>query len=57
MKEFLAQWMPVDASEHGPQLDSISAIVHWLMLLLFIGWGLYYVYVLYRFNAKRHSMT
>jgi cytochrome c oxidase subunit 2 len=54
MEKFLAQWMPVNAAEHGPQLDSISAVVHWMMLILFVGWGLYYAYVLYRFNAKRN---
>jgi cytochrome c oxidase subunit II len=54
MEKFLGQWMPVNASEHGPRLDAINSIVHWLMLILFIGWGLYYIYVLYRFNAKRH---
>jgi cytochrome c oxidase subunit II len=54
MEEFLGQWMPVRASEHAAKLDSISSVVHWLMLFLFVGWGLYYVYVLYRFNAKRN---
>ena len=54
MEKFLGQYMPVDASEHGAQLDAISAIVHWLMLLLFVGWGIYYVWVLYRYNEKRH---
>jgi len=54
MEKFLGRWMPVNASEHGPELDGISAAVHWLMLVLFVGWGLYYVYVLYRFNAKRN---
>jgi len=54
MEKFLAQWMPVDASEHGPYLDRLSANVHWLMLILFIGWGLFFVYSLWRFNAKRN---
>lgn len=54
MEKFLAQWMPVNAAEHGPQLDRISAAVHWLMLVLFVAWGAYYIYVLYRFNAKRN---
>jgi cytochrome c oxidase subunit 2 len=54
MEKFLAQWMPVDASEHGPFLDRLSANVHWLMLVLFIGWGLFFVYSLWRFNAKRN---
>jgi len=54
MKEFLAQYMPTDASAHGPQLDSLNAMVHWLMVVLFVGWALYFLYVLYRFRASRH---
>ena len=54
MEKFLAQFMPVDASEHGPALDRLSANVHWLMLVLFVGWGLYFIFVLWRFNAKRN---
>ena len=45
--------MPVDASEHGPALDRLSANVHWLMLVLFVGWGLYFLFVLKRFSAKQ----
>ena len=54
MEKFLNQWMPINASEHGPKLDSISSVVHWVMLFLFLGWGIYYAYVLWRFNAKRN---
>jgi cytochrome c oxidase subunit 2 len=54
MEKFLAQWMPIDASEHGPFLDRLSANVHWLMLILFVGWGLYFLYALWRFNARRN---
>jgi len=54
MEKFLATYMPVDASAHGPQLDHISVLVHWLMLLLFIGWGSYFVYALLRFRAKKN---
>jgi cytochrome c oxidase subunit 2 len=54
MEKFLAQFMPIDASEHGPFLDRLSANVHWLMLILFIGWGLYFLYALWRFNARRN---
>jgi len=55
MEKFLAQFMPVDASEHGPALDRLSANVHWLMLVLFVAWGLYFLFVLWRFNAKRNA--
>ena len=55
MEKFLAQWMPVDASEHGPALDRLSANVHWLMLVLFVAWGLYFLFVLWRFSARRNA--
>jgi cytochrome c oxidase subunit 2 len=54
MLKFLQQWLPIDASEHGQELDRLLAIVHWLMLILFVIWGAYFLYVLWRFNAKRN---
>lgn len=54
MKEFLAQYMPPDYSAHGPALDRLSLYVHWLMLILFVGWGLLFLFMLYRFRADRH---
>ncbi len=54
MKEFLGQWMPPDYSAHGWQVDRIIYITHWLMLVLFVFWGAYFLYVLYRFSASRN---
>ncbi|HVT02853.1 MAG TPA: cytochrome c oxidase subunit II, partial [Thermoanaerobaculia bacterium] len=54
MDKFLARYMPIDVSAHGHQLDHISALVHWLMLVLFLGWSAYFVYALYRFRAKNN---
>jgi cytochrome c oxidase subunit 2 len=54
MKEFLAQYMPPDYSAHGPELDKLNANVHWLMLILFIGWGLLFMYMLFRFRKSRN---
>ena len=28
------------------------SLVHWLMLVLFVGWGIFFVYVLFRFNRR-----
>ena len=53
MEKFLGQWMPVLASEHGKTIDHLIVWTHWLMLVLFAVWGLYFLYVLWRFNAKR----
>lgn len=54
MREFLAQYMPPDYSAHGGALDQLNANVHWLMLILFIGWGLFFAFVLWRFRASRN---
>jgi cytochrome c oxidase subunit 2 len=55
MKEWLN--LPIDASAHGPQIDNMIGIIHWLMLLLFVGWGIYFVYVLVRFRKSKHPVA
>jgi len=45
--------MPELASSNGKAVDDLIVYVHWLMMLLFVGWIAYFVYVLWRFNAKR----
>lgn len=54
MLEFLNQWLPVSGSEHGPEIDQLMALTHWLMALLFVGWTLYFVFVLFRFRAGKN---
>ncbi|HEX9699188.1 MAG TPA: hypothetical protein VGD06_06975 [Acidobacteriota bacterium] len=51
MQALLSRWMPIDASAHGPALDSLTVWVHWVMAILFVGWGAYFIYVLIRFRA------
>ena len=50
------KWVPLPpiASAHGQEVDLLIYLVHLLMLLLFIGWGIYFVYVIYRFRAKKN---
>jgi cytochrome c oxidase subunit 2 len=45
-------WLPEDFSSHGPSIDLLMAVVHWFMLALFVGWGIFFVYCLVRFRAK-----
>ncbi len=52
MGKFLG--LPEVASAHGGALDSLTGMVHWMMLVLFVGWSLLFVYMLFRFSAKRH---
>lgn len=53
MQEFLG--LPVDASAHGPAIDNMIGLVHWLMFALFVGWGIFFAYVLIRFRKSRQS--
>ena len=43
--------LPVQASTHAGQVDYMIGLVHWLMLVLFVGWGTFFVFVLLRFRA------
>lgn len=54
MTEFLARFMPFDASAHGPELDRLNAYVHILMLVLFVFWAGYFLYAIWRFSGKRN---
>lgn len=57
MREFLGQWMPVSGSAHGPAIDQLIGMMHWLMLILFVGWSIYFVVVLVRFQASKNPVA
>lgn len=46
--------LPEVASAHGYRLDSMMIWVHWLMAILFVGWGAFFLYTLFRFRAGRN---
>ena len=54
MKEFLESYMPPNYSAHGGELDALNLYVHWLMLILFVGWGLLFAFMLVRFRKSKH---
>jgi len=43
-------WLPPDVSVHGAKIDQLMSVLHWFMLLLFLGWGIFFVYCLVRFR-------
>jgi cytochrome c oxidase subunit 2 len=43
-----------NASLHGYAIDSMLEMLHWFMLVLFLGWGSFYFYTLWRFRASKH---
>ncbi|MDB6123865.1 MAG: coxM [Pedosphaera sp.] len=52
MNEKMSQLLnlPVLASKHGADVDKLIIYVHYLMIVLFIGWILYFLYALLRFR-------
>jgi len=46
--------LPELASSNGKGVDDLLVYLHWLMLVLLVGWSLYFAYVLWRFSAKRN---
>lgn len=66
----MTEWlgMPLDASAHGGEIDLLMMLVHILMFALFIGWGTFFGYCVWRFRktsqpkaeyegAKSHAST
>jgi cytochrome c oxidase subunit 2 len=43
--------MPAQAATHAAEIDNMIVLVHWLMLVLFVGWGGFFLYALVRFRA------
>jgi cytochrome c oxidase subunit II len=46
--------LPVLASQHGKDVDNLIIYVHWLMIVLFVGWLSYFAYTLFRFHRSRN---
>jgi cytochrome c oxidase subunit 2 len=45
-------WLPPDISTHGAGIDNIISLLHWFMLVLFVGWGVFMIYTIIRFRAR-----
>lgn len=52
----MGDWLglPILASDHGWKVDRIIALMHILMILIFVGWGIFFVYCLVRFRKKKN---
>ena len=42
--------MPAAASTHAGDIDQMIVLVHWLMAVLFVGWGAFFLFVLVKFR-------
>ena len=43
-----------NASQHGYVIDNMLEMLLWFMLVLFVGWGSFLAYVLWRFHKSKH---
>lgn len=58
MKDWFAHnilGLPELASANGKAVDDLMVYLHWLMLVLFVGWIIYFGYVLFRFRSARQQ--
>ena len=49
--------LPMPASAHAAEVDQTMILVHVLMGVLFVGWILFFLYVLYRFRQGRSPVA
>ena len=53
MQELLG--LPPQASAHAADVDHLIVLVHWIMAILFVGWGAFFLYTLVRFRQSRNA--
>jgi cytochrome c oxidase subunit 2 len=55
----MTEWLglPPLAAAHGGQIDGLIGWIHVFMLILFVGWGGFFVYALIRFRRSRHPVA
>ena len=44
--------LPINSSSHGHMIDIMMGWVHWLMLFLFVGWGIYLIITVTKFRSS-----
>src|SRR5207253_2934259 len=47
----MLSYMPIQASAHAAEIDQMTILVHWLIAVLFDGWGAFFIYVVFRYRS------
>lgn len=47
-------FLPENASSHGQDVDLVIYLIHGLMFVLFIGWAIYFIMAVFKFNRRAH---
>jgi cytochrome c oxidase subunit 2 len=55
----MTEWlgMPPLATAHGGQIDNLIGWIHIFMLILFVGWGAFFLYAVVRFRKSRNPVA
>jgi cytochrome c oxidase subunit II len=55
----MTEWMgmPALAATHGAQIDNLVGWIHIFMLVLFVGWGGFFLYAIVRFRKSRNAVA
>jgi len=55
----LTEWLglPPLATAHGGQIDNLLGWIHIFMLILFVGWGAFFLYAIVRFRQSRNPVA
>src|SRR6185503_12758716 len=57
--ENMTEWLGLAplASAHGRQIDNLIGWIHIFMLILFVGWGGFFLYTIVRFRQSRNPVA
>lgn len=55
----MTDWLglPALAAANGGQIDSLIGWIHIFMLILFVGWGSFFLYAIFRFRRSNHPVA
>jgi cytochrome c oxidase subunit 2 len=59
VENIMTEWlgMPALAATHGLQIDNLIGWIHIFMAVLFVGWGGFFLYVVFRFRQSRNPVA
>jgi cytochrome c oxidase subunit II len=59
LENLMTDWLglPVLASAHGGQIDNLIGWIHVFMLVLFVGWGGFFLFAVIRFRRSRNPVA
>jgi cytochrome c oxidase subunit 2 len=58
-EKIMTEWLGMQplAAAHGQQIDNLIGWIHIFMLILFVGWGGFFLYALVRFRKSRNPVA